>query len=62
MARDGLEIVVEALQLRSSYLALDPLDKVMSRRKLPTDGLTRRVEAAIRLRVPKTFTILFSHK
>lgn len=27
VARDGLEIVVEALQLRSSYLALDPLNK-----------------------------------
>ena len=35
MARDGLEIVVEALQLRSSYLALDPLEKVMSKHKHP---------------------------
>lgn len=37
VARNGLEIVVEALQLRSSYLALDPLSEVMSKRKLP-DG------------------------
>ena len=35
VARNGLEIEAEALQLRSSYFALDPLSKVMSRHKLP---------------------------
>lgn len=33
VARNGLEIVVEVLQLRSSYLALDPLNKSHEQRQ-----------------------------
>jgi hypothetical protein len=49
VARNGLEIEMEALQLRSSYFALDPLNKVMSRRKLPYGWLDSSGRSGIKV-------------